>query len=44
MGSPEIVTSIKTIGPSCTWSLLKGNQVNLKERCRPTDAYCGTIH
>lgn len=43
MGSSEIVTSIRTIGSICAWSLLKGNQVNLKERCRHTDAYCGTI-
>lgn len=44
MGSPEIVTSIKTIGSSCAWSLLKGNQIKLKERCRQTHASCGTMH
>lgn len=32
MGSPKIVTSIKTIGSSSAWSLLKGNQINLKEK------------
>lgn len=44
MGSSEIITSIKTIGAICVWSLLKGNQVNLQERCRHMDANCGTIH
>lgn len=44
MGSSEIATSIKTMGSICAWSPLKGNQVNLKDRCRHTDAYCGPIH